>query len=133
MMIKALSIMGLLAFSLSAFAHNIQVFTIQSYPVSKDGMRVQQYCVLGDYQQALQAIKEKEVTALREGGVDAFKQAIKPLSQKLSQLITCASQAYSLGVKSLPAIVFDHHYVVYGDQSVGAANLHLNDYFKEQE
>ena len=62
---------------------------------------------------------------------DAIKENLHPDFEKLSQLAICKQQARTLGITKLPAIVFDNHYVVYGQTDIYTAR-HLYQRWKSQ-
>ena len=103
-----------------SFAHQIEVFSIQSLPVQADGMDVQ-VCWLDEIERV-----EKQLLDISQD-IDAIQNRIKEKEGGLIKAMDCQFRAGLYGIQKLPAIVIDKKYVAYGERSVSRALDSLND------
>ncbi|WJM83557.1 TIGR03757 family integrating conjugative element protein [Pectobacterium brasiliense] len=61
---------------------------------------------------------------LREGGT--------ALQQRINEAYQDVVDAWSLGITTLPAVIVDQRYVVYGEPDVAKAVAHINTYRRAQ-
>lgn len=103
-----------------SFAHQIEVFSIQSLPVQADGMDVK-LCWLDEIERV-----QKQLSDISQD-IDAIQNQIKEKEGTLIMAMDCQYQASLYGIQKLPAIVIDKKYVAYGARSVSRALDSLND------
>jgi len=103
-----------------SFAHQIEVFSIQSLPVWADGMDVK-VCWLDEIERV-----QKQLSDISQD-IDAIQNRIKEKEDVLIKTMDCQFRAGLYGIQKLPAIVIDKKYVAYGARSVSRALDSLND------
>lgn len=103
-----------------SFAHQIEVFSVQSLPVWADGMEVK-VCWLDEIERV-----EKQLLDVSQD-IDAIQNRIKEKEGTLIKAMDCQFRAGLYGIQKLPAIVIDKNYVAYGERSVSKALDILDD------
>lgn len=103
-----------------SFAHHIEVFTVQPFPVQADGIDVQ-VCWLDEIEWV-----ERNLLEVSQD-VDAIRSRIKEKEDILIKGMDCQFRAGLYDIKKLPAIVIDEKYVAYGACSVSKVLEILND------
>lgn len=101
-------------------AHQIEIFSIKSHPVSTDGMQAD-VCQLDALRQF-----EWRLSVLSHD-VEAIKTLTKENEVYLIHVMTCQYRAAAYGLEKLPAIVIDKEVVTYGLTSVARALSILKD------
>lgn len=105
------------------FAHQIEIFSINTLPVKADEMEVS-FCWLDKInriEQTLASVSNDDISVI---------ELINEYEQTLMNAMQCQSRASAYGLKKLPAIVIDEQFVAYGLDSVSQALRVLED--KEQ-
>ncbi|WP_144241855.1 TIGR03757 family integrating conjugative element protein [Pseudomonas chlororaphis] len=110
--------------SISAFAHGeIWVITDQAHPVTKPaGVRL----IFLDEQQRLEEQLTRNLTTdPRQAAASIQRYLASPEGKRLQNDLVTAQQgvtdAWSVGVEKIPAVVIDRRYVVYGEPDVSKA------------
>ncbi|WP_124302074.1 TIGR03757 family integrating conjugative element protein [Pseudomonas chlororaphis] len=110
--------------SVSAFAHGeTWVITDQAHPVTKPaGVRL----ILLDDQQRLEEQLTRNLPAdPRQAAASMQRYLASPEGKRLQNELVTAQQgvtdAWSVGVEKIPAVVIDRRYVVYGEPDVSKA------------
>ena len=103
-----------------SFAHQIEVFSIQSLPVQADGMDVQ-VCWLDEIKRV-----QEQLSDISQD-IGAIQNRIKEKEGTLIKAMDCQFRAGLYGIQKLPAIVIDKKYLAYGEHSVSRALDSLND------
>ena len=103
-----------------SFAHQIEVFSIQSLPVQANGMNVK-VCWLDEIKRV-----QEQLSDISQD-IGAIQNRIKEKEGTLIKAMDCQFRAGLYGIQKLPAIVIDKKYVAYGERSVSRALDSLND------
>ena len=103
-----------------SFAHQIEVFSIQSLPVQADGMDVQ-VCWLDEIKRV-----QEQLSDISQD-IGAIQNRIKEKEGTLIKAMDCQFRAGLYGIQKLPAIVIDKKYLAYGEHSVSKALDILDD------
>lgn len=134
MNIARLTATALLALAtLPALAADIHVFTDRAHPVRN--MPAAAAVVELDLAQRL----ESELAAGLPSDPDKaakiaqsrLQQGGEALQRRLAKAYQGVTEAWSLGVAKVPAVVVDHRYVVYGEPDIKLALAHIAQYRKE--
>jgi len=103
-----------------SFAHQIEVFSIQSIPVQADGKDVK-VCWLDEIKRV-----QEQLSDISQD-IGAIQNRIEEKEGTLIKAMDCQFLAGLYGIQKLPAIVIDKKYVAYGVRSVSRALDSLND------
>lgn len=122
---KALMISCLLIISLNVQA-DMMLFSTSKQPFVNNHSD-QKPCYL-DLKHKVQRKLNKALRGQHHINKATIKKRYKQQIQSMSHAYVCQIKAKHLGVKHLPAIVFNHHYVVYGTTDVGKAQQWYRDY-----
>lgn len=106
----------------SAFADELY-FTVHGKEFNHRDIKV---CYLDEnYVERLKSLYDKNMT--KNQAISLFKKN-KSLYVDYTNFILCAYKANSLGIKRLPAIVYDEKYVVYGFTNIENARVLYEDF-----
>ena len=130
-MMTSLCTRGLLAIAIGimswqCYATTVQAFGISTNPFINNGPNTKP-CYLDAYR----ALKLRLDVAVKQNNVTsstAFVNHFKPQLQQLSADYMCLAHAKALGITKVPAVVFDHKYVVYGMTDLVLANAAYQTY-----
>ena len=97
-----------------SFAHQIEVFSIQSLPVQTNGMDVK-LCWLDEIERV-----QRQLSDISQD-IDAIQNRIKEKEDVLIITMDCQFRAGLYGIQKLPAVIINGKYVSYGVHSVSMA------------
>ncbi len=91
-------------------------------------------CEVGDVAEKLQTINEdlQARFSVQPLTNDEISRIYDVQFKQLSTMMICNFQAANLGITQLPAIVLNHHYVIYGQQNIDLAVQEYQDYVERQ-
>ena len=124
----------LLIFIVCLFIDNVATASsVQMFGISNDPFIGNYHaCYLDKYILQLNKLNDdihnQDVSLKRRSSQLQFLAEHKDILSNIANNYTCSYQAQELGIKRLPAIVFDDKYVVYGSSDLSTAKRLLNYY-----
>lgn len=126
-------LLGVIA-SEGATAAEVKVFTTRSISISAPADATVVYL---DDAGAIEARLSTNLPSNQNSAEAMARQRLQEGGARLQQDIAAAYQgvtdAWSLGITSLPAVVVDRRYVIYGDADVARAVARIEEYWKAQK
>ena len=121
LMIKAAYLSALCVPALS-FAMSVQYFGLSGKPPI-DNTNNASVCLLGKAGKMKAAINQdlKAQMAVKNMSASEITARYETQFKAISKNMICQFKAAKLGVESLPAIVINHQYVIYGQQNIDSA------------
>ena len=108
-------------------AYSVEIFTTKDMPIYNLGSATP--CVLGtNNMEAINAKVKAQCDAGDCPSTEKFKQQYMGKMHKVGDGMLCSFKAFQLGVKKLPAIIFDHDYVIYGVDDLDQARSIYQQY-----
>ena len=131
-MIKAVCLSSL-CFSVLSFAMTVEYFGLSNQPPI-DSAKTPLVCLLDKPEKIKTAINQdlKEQMEEKQMSASDITQRYKSQFKALSNHVICQYEAAKLGVESLPAIVINHRYVIYGQQNIDLAIQEYQAYWERE-
>jgi integrating conjugative element protein (TIGR03757 family) len=111
------------------FSLSVTYFSLTSMPPVQQEVHVEQrVCFLDDFKNLKRSLTD---TIYKQMASKQYRDLVKnnkDMFDKLSAAALCQYDAIKLGVKGLPAVVFENKYVVYGQRDISLAVLKYNNY-----
>lgn len=129
-MINKLTGLIFLLFWLPAQALTIEIFTNQQYPIDASGITEHEVDIynLDLLEHSLSLINQQLKTQSPEQAKTLLHQWLEQDRLNLQQTMKGLIQAQKLGIHYLPAVVFDHKQVIYGQTNLQQAILEYHQW-----
>lgn len=123
-----------LPLSLHAATPHIDIFTLSSIRVNTYGMSSNYYEIdafdnhVKDIMETLRRLPARNPDEMKRLGLEEVAKLNPGNKGVLKEAALALSKSYQMGVKNLPAIVFDETYVVYGVNDLSVALRYYEQY-----
>ena len=118
-----------LAAATSVLADEVRAFTDRNHPIeARGGVRVVELDAAARIESSLAADLPSDPAESATIVQQRLKDGGDALQRRLADAYQGVTDAWSLGVTKIPAVVVDHRYVVYGETNVSRALARIEEY-----